>query len=129
VKVTHSYYTPLHFGAIHGRSDIAEILIRNGADIMASIEYGSPLKRAAQSGHAEIIEILCNAGACTDTTELNTSLVIAATGNHTDAVKTLIKFGADVNNESVGGARLLSLRFVNQHKDIVEILKNAGAKE
>jgi ankyrin repeat protein len=114
----------------YNRPEIAEILIRSGANITPErIGSESHLRKAAMNGRTEIVEMLCMEGACAETKELNAALYLAATLNHKEVVKTLIKFGADVNDKPVIGQSLLSIIQGTPHTEIVEILKNAGAKE
>jgi ankyrin repeat protein len=120
--------TPLLLAIMRGKPKIVDRLIRGGAKVTSGEVYGQPLLSAATTGNAEIVEMLCNAGACKDTQELAYALYITASNNREDAVKALIKFGADVNYK-FEGKKLLSLPPIIEHKEIVEILKNAGAKE
>jgi ankyrin repeat protein len=49
---------------------------------------------------------------------------------HVDAVRLLIKVGADVNAQAAGlGRTPMSLAETNGHTEIVQILKDAGAKK
>jgi hypothetical protein len=123
---TNAYSTPLYYAAGYGRTEIAEILVRSGADIMAG---SSPLGVAASGGKTEIVQLLCDAGACADKNDLDSPLYNAAINDHKEIVNILIKLGANVNHEPAPRISLLSLADVQKHKDIVEILKNAGAKE
>ena len=56
--------TPLHWAARFGQSQVAELLIAEGADVNAKNVVGqTPLHWAAMAGHKEIIELLIAAGA------------------------------------------------------------------
>ena len=55
---------PLHYAAIHGQKEIAELLIAAGADVSANTTTrGTPLHLVAFEGHKEIIELLIAEGA------------------------------------------------------------------
>ena len=57
-------WTPLHFAATYGRTDIAQALITAGADVNAKDEFGyTPLHLAARDGQVEIAQALITAGA------------------------------------------------------------------
>ena len=58
-----------------------------------------------------------------------TALMDAAFKGHTDTVRALPAKGADVNAKAWFGFRALKLAKENEHKEIVLILKEAGAKE
>ena len=56
--------TPLHFAAIGGQKEIAELLIAKGADVNARDSIGgTPLHKAALRGRKEIAELLIANGA------------------------------------------------------------------
>lgn len=56
--------TVLHGASVLGRADIAELLIRAGADVNASAYDGAtPLHRAATNGNTDIAALLLRAGA------------------------------------------------------------------
>jgi len=61
-------YHPLDYAAMHGRADVAELLIAFGADMNAkdNLYGGTPLHYAiwyAPQGHLEVAELLINRGA------------------------------------------------------------------
>ena len=53
----------------------------------------------------------------------------AAMEGHTSTVQALLAKGADVNAKSKFGSTALRLAKEKEHKEIVRILKEAGAKE
>jgi len=53
----------------------------------------------------------------------------AAMEGHTSTVQVLLAKGADVNAKSKFGSTALRLAKEKEHKEIVRILKEAGAKE
>lgn len=59
-----SELTPLHVAAQHGQRAAAELLLRLGADVNATIVQGaSPLHFAAKSGHGDVVRTLLRHGA------------------------------------------------------------------
>ncbi len=52
-------YTPLHYAAITGLKDLAEVLLANQAQVIAKDNYGdTPLHYAAMMGHKDLAEVL-----------------------------------------------------------------------
>ena len=52
---------------MYGHSEMAELLLENGADINAQSKYeNTPLHLAAQQGYPEVVEVLLKHGAKTD---------------------------------------------------------------
>ena len=57
-------WSPLHWAALYGHTDIARFFIDKGAEVNAKDKNGcTPLHWAAKKGHADIVRILLNAGA------------------------------------------------------------------
>ncbi|MDD5384921.1 MAG: SUMF1/EgtB/PvdO family nonheme iron enzyme [Gallionella sp.] len=84
--------TPLHFVALSGHKDVAELLISKGADVNAKEKYGgTPLYFAAVMGRKDVAELLIAKGAKVDI------LNIAALWGDKDIAELLIAKGADVN--------------------------------
>lgn len=79
---------PLHLAAMHNQPDVAEYLIRRGANVNSrgcfSWEGGTPLHVAAASGHATVAKVLLSHGARTDTLDGRgrTAAAIAAVNNN-----------------------------------------------
>jgi ankyrin repeat protein len=52
---------------------------------------------------------------------------MAARGDHLDAVKLLLKRGANPNIRNESGGTALSLALSRDHLEVAEILRNSGA--
>lgn len=86
--------TPLHTAAEEGRCDMAQGLLRLGADVLARDRSGaSPLFRACELGHTSAAQLLLRAGA--DATRRNSAgeapLYIAALRGHDRVVQLLLE--------------------------------------
>jgi ankyrin repeat protein len=94
-------FTPLLLAAMAGHSEIAELLIRKGADVELRLdgESGttSALMLAAMNGHYQVVEVLIAAGAGVDAVHnpknLATALMMASANGHEDAVEVLAAKG------------------------------------
>jgi ankyrin repeat protein len=123
---------PLYRAAVLGRSDVAQILIENGADLQATTDRGSlPLHAAAQNGHLAIVQMLIAARA--EVNAVNGSGATAlhlATRYKRDKVMTeLLRNGADTNIRDKSGRTPLhfaaGLGRMEQAQELVE----AGAEK
>jgi ankyrin repeat protein len=55
--------------------------------------------------------------------------MMAARGNHTDAVNVLLKNGADPNLRNDAGKTALGFALGRSHSDVAGLLRSSGAKE
>jgi serine/threonine-protein phosphatase 6 regulatory ankyrin repeat subunit B len=125
-------YTPLMLASENGREDIAEFLIKKGADINTkSLKDGqTALILASENSHIEIVKMLIKAGADVNAQndEGQTSLMHASRlGDIT--VKALISVGADVNAKDKNSKTPLMFAKENDYPEIAQTLIDAGAKE
>ncbi|KAA8625741.1 Ankyrin repeat and protein kinase domain containing protein 1 [Pyrenophora tritici-repentis] len=86
--------TALHLAVAHGRDDIIEVLLSNGADIMAKSDGSwTPLHNACEQGSVKVLKVLLGAGADINARLLNgmTPLHVAAQAGHVDVVNCLLE--------------------------------------
>ena len=93
--------TALHWAAYNDDLALAKLLIGAGAkpDAHTRLRQLTPLHMAAETGDAALIDALLKAGAKVDALNESgtTPLMIASASGSTDAVRTLLAHGADVN--------------------------------
>jgi ankyrin repeat protein len=124
--------TALMSAAVGGRCDAIQLLLENGADPKITDADGlTPLMSAAENGTVACIEHLV---AKADKEYIDSfsktgfsALIIAAAHGNTDAVKALIKAGADVNsmNES-NQVTALMYAAASGHIEVLKVLLENG---
>jgi cytohesin len=89
--------TPLHAAAGMGNINVAEVLIKNGAELDAkfSENHHTPLHLVAREGHKAVVELL-------------------------------IANGADVNAKMKHGETPLDLAILKEHKELADLLRKHG---
>ena len=96
-----------------------KILLQNGANIFATSSYGATaLHFAAQSGKAELVQMLINNGAHVEIKERKngmTPLLWACQNGHTDVVNILVQFGSNI--KTTGYHEYTALHFAIERKD------------
>lgn len=97
VEPNHAGWTPMHYAAFNGHTQIIAKLLAAGGDANLRAPNGwTALMLAARNGNLEAVRILVGAGA--DLTvadpEVGTALEIARKGNHADIATFLEKAGA-----------------------------------
>lgn len=95
--------TPIFLCASKGYKDIAEILIKNGADISRKMDFDGTvcLHHAASNDQAEMCEFLISAGCSANSTDKlgRTPLMDAAEIGSIKVIDVLVDNGAEVNAE------------------------------
>ena len=115
--------TPLHWAAIEGHKEIAELLIAEGADVNAKTNDGkTPLDEAINPFYnkTEIANLLHKHGGKHGT------IHSAVGGGDVEAVKEFFAAGADVNAKRYGWTPLCEAA-KEGHKEIAELLIKEGA--
>ena len=117
---------PLHWAVRANNLQIAEILIRAGANVKIANRYGvTALNLACLNGNRAMVELLLKAGADpnTATPEGETALMTASRTGKVDAVQVLLAAGADVNaKENWHGQTALMWAAAEGNADVVRVL-------
>ena len=124
--------TALMHAAWHGRGDMVNFLIENGADVNAAgvLSGETALINAARRGHTDIVRLLIIKGADIDKADDSgvTPLMEAALRGHASMVRLLLQDGADIHLANKKGETALQLAITKKHDEIVNLLKAAGAR-
>lgn len=124
-------WTALMYAAYEGHTAALEVLLQAGAKIdQADTDGWTALMYAALNGHTETLQALLQAGATVDQAKPNglTALMCAAENGHIATLQALLQTGADCNLQSNSGETVLSIAIVQQHDDIVELLRSHLAR-
>ena len=124
--------TALHWAAMNGDVELAQMLIFAGANVRATTRLGTytPLYLASQQGHGKVIQALVKAGADVKAGTPNgtTPLMVAAASGEVDAVRVLLENGADVNaKDGVRGQTPLMYAAATNRPAVIELLASKGA--
>ena len=117
--------TPLIYAAENGRTKCLKVLLKAGADVNKSDQFGTALKYAICSGSYDCACALINAGADVNNGNL---LYYAASYNRFRCEELLIKSGADVNLPCEDDCAIIFMAAEENRAEFVKLLLQAGAK-
>ncbi|KAJ7176323.1 ankyrin repeat-containing domain protein [Mycena crocata] len=111
--------------------DIAELLLKNGADPNEGSEHGTLLQRAAHMGKLDVVKLILERGADVNARcgPYGTPLQAASAVGAVDVVQLLLSGGADPNINNTDNGTALELASRGQHLKIIRLLFNHGANE
>jgi ankyrin repeat protein len=125
--------TSLHVAAVNGNTELTARLLREGVDPdgTMNVHRWTPLLKAVERGHTEVVALLIRAGANVNAVGNNgwTPLFVAAMHGHTEVAIQLLRAGAYVDAaDSWGICTPLSLAIDRGNIELAVQLLKAGAK-
>lgn len=117
-----------HFGRL---AVLRHLLTKNRQLLeLANYHHTTPLMRASQEGHLEVVKFLCEMGASVNRKNMQamTALMLAAQRGNANVCQYLIQEGADLNAMTQQASTSLVLACKRQHLETVEVLVRAGAE-
>ena len=124
--------TALHWAALNGDADLAQMLIYAGANVKAVTRLGhyTPLFLAAREGKPGALPALIKAGADPKqaTATGTTPLMVAAQSGNVATVQALLDAGVDVNAvETVRGLNAIMFAAAANRHEAIKVLAGRGA--
>lgn len=117
-------YTPLHWGALAGYSEVV-CLVAARAEVNVQSKAGiTALLQAAAAGHLAVARVLLEAGANPNIASAEgwTPMHKSVANKHAEVVRLLLASGASVSARHINGATPLSLARKGQNSNILRML-------
>jgi hypothetical protein len=112
-------FTPLYSAADSGHTDVAELLLANGAEVDATAKWGeTPLAQAAARGHNEMVKLLLARGADVNAKDSadSTPLHRAAMAGRKDVAQLLLANKANASAKDFKSMTPLDWAAIQGHK-------------
>jgi len=130
VVKTEKPQSPLMLSCIKGHSDVAKILLKQGADVNFRNDEGTtPIMAASKNGHTDTVKLLCRFGADVNAKNenLDTSVMFASSNGNVDILKHLIENGANLDYKNKHGWTPLMFAAHFGHAEATKLLSQYGA--
>jgi F-type H+-transporting ATPase subunit beta len=117
-------YTPLQFSANYGQRDLAEMLLRHGANPNARLRQETPLGRAVLMHDETMVDLLLRHHADPNLAPLNgiTPLHRAAMRGHAAIARRLLVGGAEAQSRDIFGRTPLDWAVIDGRPTVAQIL-------
>lgn len=117
-------FTPLIIAVYRNQSEVAKILLKNGAEPDYNSQEGSALVAVCYKGNLELAELLLEYGADINATGANgvTSLIFAAQSRNVELVKLLLDHNAKASIKDTSGNTAFDYAKNSENKVLIELL-------
>ncbi len=126
-------WTPLHLAAFFGHKELAEALLKQGADVdsrSTNTMQNTPLHAATAGRQVELMKVLLEHGANPDATQEGgwTALHAAAQNGDRAMIEVLLANNASINVRAGNNQGPLDLALLKGHHEVAALLEQLGAK-
>lgn len=121
----------LRHAVMHGREDVARLLLSRGAQVKDSTYFGSAMWLAVWHHLDNMVQLLEEHGGVVNPANSGETCDIveeAARGNDAAVRDLLLKDGADINSRDHHGRSVLQAACEGGHRDVVELLLKNGVE-
>lgn len=118
-------YSLLVLATYRGNNEVAEFLVKNGADVNGTSNYGSPLMAAVVKGNTEIAKLLLEHKADTSIADPsgNTALIYATIFKKYEIAEMLVKAKANIDIKDIRGNSALDYAKMTNDEKLMQLLK------
>jgi len=126
-------WTPLHLAAFFGHKELAEALLKQGAQVDSRSKntmQNTPLHAAAAGRQVELMKLLLEHGANPDATQEGgwTALHAAAQNGDRAMIEVLLANNASINLRAGNNQGPLDMALLKGHQEVAALLEQLGAK-
>ncbi|KAJ8686975.1 hypothetical protein QAD02_022769 [Eretmocerus hayati] len=116
-------FTPIHSAMKYNQNEVAELLIKHGADVNIRDRFGKvPIFYAIENNNSKVLDILFSTN---QDVEIDLELLkMAIDKGYVEVIKALLQFGADVNTSDTYGRTPLLFSVLSKENELCERLSH-----
>lgn len=123
--VNNEGYGLLVLATYRGNNAVAEFLLKKGANVNGTSNYGSPLMAAVVKGNTAMVQLLLKHGADTNTADSsgNTALIYAVIFKKYEIAEMLVKANTNITLKDIRGNSALDYAKMTKDEKLIQLLK------